>query len=310
MSNDIQTLSNIENLDLLAKQVVEGFIIGMHKSPYHGFSIEFAEHKQYYPGQAIKNIDWKVFARTDKLFVKNFEEETNLRCQIVLDVSPSMYYPDNSNNKMNFSVVAAASLAKLMKRQRDAVGLSLFHDKVKFHISAKSSTVHHKLITQKLSEVLNDSDTNKVGSNVIDSLHEIADRIPKRSLVVLFSDMFDNVLDANDDEGKGLNELMLSLQHLKHNKHEVIVFHVTDSKKELEFEFENKPYHFIDIESGEEVKLFADEAKAFYTKQVGEYKKQLMLKCGQYKIDFVEADINKGVEDILLHFLAKRSKVG
>ncbi len=301
----IPALSNIENLDLYAKQVVEGFIIGLHKSPYHGFSVEFAEYKPYNPGQPVKDIDWKVYGRTDKLFIKNFEEETNLRCQVVIDNSSSMLFPKDSKktNKLSFSIIAAAALAKLLKRQRDAVGLSIFNNSVDFHLSPKSTLVHHKLMMTELHAQLNNS-KERVTTEASQSLHEIAERIHKRSLVIVFSDMLEGVLDE-----QSLNETFLALQHLKYKKHEVILFNVLDKQAEEEFNFENRPYVFKDMETGEEVKLFANEAKKEYLSQVTHYKKQLMLKCGQYKIDFVEVDINKGVEQVLLEFLLKRKRV-
>lgn len=290
----------VENLELLAKQVVEGFIIGLHKSPYHGFSVEFAEHRQYQPGLPVKNIDWKVFARTDRLYIKNFEEETNLRCQIVIDASSSMYYPTGENNKINFSCLAAASLSYLLKKQRDAVGLSVFAEDVSFHLDARSSNMHQRQLLAQLGKIL-EKPNEKRKTSAARSLHQIADRVHKRSLIIIFSDMFDS---TEDDE-----EIFLALQHLKHNKHEVILFHVVDKSKELDFEFDNRPYLFVDSETGEQVKLFANEARKYYLEQMNKFEKKLKLKCGQYKIDFVEADINKSVEQVLLPFLVKRSKM-
>jgi uncharacterized protein (DUF58 family) len=294
-------LRQLDNLDLLAKQVVEGFIIGLHKSPFHGFSVEFAEHRLYNPGESTKDIDWKVYARSDKMFTKKYEEETNLRCQIIIDTSSSMYFPEEADiNKLTFSALAAASLMNLLKKQRDAFGLSLFDDKILDHTKCKSSTTHYQLLLSMLDRVLKDKVRNKTTS-AAESLHILAESIHKRSLVIIFSDMFDHPEKADD--------LFAALQHLKHAKHEVILFHTMDNKLELEFEYENRPYLFIDMESGEEVKLQSNQVKEHYKERIGAYYNELKMKCLQYKIDFVEADISKGFHPILQSYLVKRSKM-
>ncbi len=298
-------VQQITPLELIARQVVEGFITGLHKSPFHGFSVEFAEHHPYNAGESTKHIDWRLYGRTEKLFIKRYEEETNLRCQIVIDDSSSMYYPEDKTdqyNKIKFSVYAAASIIFLLKKQRDAVGLSVFSEKVSVHTPAKSNSVHHKLLFSELEKLLIPpvKDVHKKTS-AIKALHQIAENIHKRSLVIIFSDM----MDSGENDG----ELFAALQHLKHNKHEVVLFHVTDKKKELDFNFENRPYLFIDVETGKEVKVFPNEVKEAYLKSMAEYKRQLVLKCGQYKIDFVEADINLGFKQVLLPYLMKRQRL-
>ncbi len=297
-------LKSVENMELFAKQVVEGFIIGLHKSPFHGFSVEFAEHQIYNQGDSTKNIDWKVYARTDKLFKKKFEEETNLRCQIVIDTSSSMYFPKQDKlhklNKLQFSALAAASLMNLLRKQRDAYGLSLFEDKLNIHTRCKSSTSHYRLMLKYLEELIFDEKTEKTTA-LADSLHVVADRIHRRSLVVIFSDMLD---DPEQNE-----KLFAALQHLKYNKHEVVLFHTLDSKLELEFEFENRPYQFIDMETGEKIRLQANQVKSFYQEKVKSYKEEIKAKCLQYKIDLVEADIRKGFSPILQAYLVKRKKM-
>ncbi|PHI20783.1 DUF58 domain-containing protein [Lewinellaceae bacterium SD302] len=303
---DNEQVRNLGNLDLLARQVVEGFIIGLHKSPFHGFSVEFAEHRIYNPGESTKNIDWKVYARTDKLFTKRFEEETNLRCQIVIDRSSSMFFPEVSKqsddyiNKVRFSVLAAASLMNLLMKQRDAFGLSLFSDKLGQHTRPKSSTTHYRLLLTYLQQLI-DNPTHDEGTNAAQALHQIADSIHRRSLVIIFSDMFET-----GDENE---ELFNALQHLKHAKHEVVLFHTVDKSKEIDFEFENRPYEFIDMESGDRVKLQPNQVKEYYVEQVAAYKEKLRLKCLQYKIDYVEADIHAGFRPILQQYLVKRSKM-
>jgi uncharacterized protein (DUF58 family) len=295
----------IENLELLAKQVVEGFIIGLHKSPFHGFSVEFAEHRLYNPGESTRHLDWKVFARTGKMFVKRYEEETNLRCQIVIDASSSMYFPNDENaktNKLRFSITAAAALVNLLKRQRDAAGLSIFTDEVIFNSDAKSSTKHHQLLFAQLENLLHQKPLN-IKTNAAKCLNEIAEAVHKRSMIIIFSDMFSNMDKDSADE------LFSALQHLKYNKHEVVLFHVVDKSKELEFEFENRPYQFIDMETGEKVKLHSNEVKEFYVQQMQKFESSLKLRCAQYKIDFVEADISKDFRQVLLPFLMKRTKM-
>ncbi|NTW33025.1 MAG: DUF58 domain-containing protein [Bacteroidetes bacterium] len=296
------------NLELIAKQVVEGFITGLHKSPFHGFSVEFAEHRLYNTGESTRYIDWKLFARTEKLFVKRFEEETNLRCQIIIDNSSSMYYPEDSTpqkgkfNKISFSVYCAAALIYILKKQRDAVGLGLFSDEIELHTQARSSTVHHKMLFSELDKLLSRTKTERPRkTNATEALHFFAENIHKRSLIIIFSDMLDN--------SKVSAELLSALQHLRHNKHEVILFHVVDKSKELDFEFENRPYKFIDLETNEEVKLHPNEIKDHYQKTMSEYKNLIKLKCGQYNVDFVEADINKGFRSVLLPYLLKREKL-
>lgn len=286
---------------------MEGFITGLHKSPFHGFSVEFAEHRLYNKGESTRHIDWKLYGRTDKLFIKRYEEETNLRCQIIIDNSSSMYFPvpdgkSAKDNKITFSVYCAAALIELLKRQRDAVGLSTFSDNVEVQTGARSSSLHHKMLYHELEKMIQPrkADEHKKTS-AVKALHQIAEAIHKRSLVIIFSDMMDSQADSD--------ELFSALQHLKHNKHEVILFHVTDKQKEQDFEFENRPYRFIDMETGEEVKLHPNEIKETYLKEMSDYKKELMLKCGQYKIDFVEADINLGFDQVLMPYLVKRTKM-
>ncbi|MBK9734316.1 MAG: DUF58 domain-containing protein [Saprospiraceae bacterium] len=294
----------LENIELLAKQVVEGFIIWLHKSPFHGFSVEFAEHRLYNPGESTKDIDWKVYARSDKMFSKKFEEETNLRCQIIIDASSSMYFPEQSEgrglNKLQFSSLAAASMMNLLRKQRDAFGLSIFDSEVRIHTKCRSSTSHYRLLLTYLDGLIRDI-TKQKSTSTAKSLHQLADNIHRRSLVMIFSDMFDT--DENNDN------LFSALQHLKYAKHEVILFHVTDKKHELEFEYENRPYLFVDMESGEEIKLQHNQVQEMYVKKVMAYKEALRMKCLQYKIDFIEADINEGFVPILQSYLVKRNKM-
>jgi uncharacterized protein (DUF58 family) len=314
MTNTIQALESQEiralgsNLEMLATQVVEGFIVGLHRSPFHGFSVEFAEHRLYNSGESTRNIDWKVYGRTDKLFVKKFEEETNLRCHIVIDASSSMNYPlDDKNpdkfkylNKFCFSAQSAAVLMNALRKQRDAFGLTLFDKEVRISTHAKSSTVHYRRLLAQLSERIENQQLNQ-STDLAASLHLIAESFHRRSMVVIFTDVMEQPDKAE--------AVFAALQHLRHAKHEVILFHVTDKKKELDFEFENRPYVFVDMESGEEVKLQPNQVKEYYVNQVKAFTEQLRMRCLQFKIDFVEADINKGFHQILQTWMAKRAKM-
>lgn len=298
-------LKSIENLDLFARQVVEGFIIGLHKSPFHGFSVEFAEHRLYNTGESLKNIDWKLFARTDKLYSKKYEEETNLRCQIVIDNSSSMFFPDEKVeskkiNKFRFSALAAASLMNLLRKQRDAFGLSLFDEEVVLHTQNKSNTRHYNLLLNHLQKIIATQELNHK-TFASSALHEIAENTHKRSMIVVFSDFL-----SNDED---LESLFSALLHLKYKKHEVILFQVTDNEKELNFEFENRPYLFIDMETDERIKVQSNELKELYYKKMTDYENELVNKCLQFNIDFVNADINKGFYNILNSYLVKRNKM-
>jgi uncharacterized protein (DUF58 family) len=298
---------NLGNLELLANQVVEGFIIGLHKSPFHGFSVEFAEHRIYNPGESTRGIDWKVFARTDKMFTKKFEEETNLRCQIVVDSSSSMYFPEitpsskNQFNKLTFSALAAAALMNMLKKQRDAFGLSIFDESVKTHTLCKSSNTHYRMLLTYLDQLISNPTKNK-STSTTEALHQIAESVHRRSLVMIFSDMF--------EPGENMEKLYGALQHLKHNKHEVVLFHVVDKSKEMLFEYDNRPHIFIDIETGEKVELQPNQVREHYITQVNRFKDELKNRCLQYKIDFVEADINEGFKPILQQYLVKRQRMG
>ncbi|HAW52178.1 MAG TPA: DUF58 domain-containing protein [Flavobacteriales bacterium] len=297
-------IQQYSHLELIAKQVVEGFITGLHKSPFHGFSVEFAEHRLYNTGESTRHIDWKLYARTEKLFVKSFEEETNLRCQLVIDHSPSMFYPlgSENGNKLRFSIYAAAALMQLLKKQRDAIGMSLFAEEVSKHYPARSNQVHRKLLLNEMEKMLEIADyPEKKDSMLGASLHDIAERIPKRSLIVIFSDIIDH--------REQRDEIISALRHLKHNKHEVILFHVYDESTELNFEFQNRPYRFVDVESGEEMKVNPNEIKDQYLEKAKAYFEDLKLECSHFGIDFVTADIKQGFHQVLYPYLVKRSKM-
>ncbi len=302
--SELKHIKEIGNLELLAKQVVEGFITGMHKSPFHGFSVEFAEHRLYNKGESTKDIDWKLYAKTDKLFVKRYEEETNLRCHLIVDNSASMYYPETKKfsmeqlNKIGFTVVAAAAMLEILKRQRDAYGLSVYADSHDYFAPAKGSERHRRMLLNQLESLL--EIPSKKTTATYDALHEIADKVHRRSMIFLFTDMFQ--ADRREEE------LFEALRHLKYNKHEVILFHVFDAKHELNFDFDNRPKRFVDVETGEHINLYAETVQENYQKIVADYFKELKLKCLQYKIDYVPVDINQGFDQVLTTYLVSRRR--
>ncbi len=291
-----------DNLELIARQVVEGFIIGLHKSPFHGFSVEFAEHRLYNPGDPLRHIDWRVYGRTDKLFIKRFEEETNLRCCVVVDTSSSMQFPkdDIKLSKLQFSCVAAASLFQLLKRQLDAASLVRFDEQVNYFSDCRSAHSHYRMLMNELQKTLEYTSENKV-TNAAKALHLVAEQMHKRSLVVVFSDMM-------DDSDK-IEEMFSALQHLRYNKHEVILFHVVDGAQELEFEFENRPYEFVDMETGDRIKLQPQQIKDQYVTRMRDFQNIIENRCHQYQIDRVAVDLSKPVDEVLHAFLVKRNKL-
>jgi uncharacterized protein (DUF58 family) len=297
---DLAKIREYQNVEFLAKQLVEGFITGLHKSPFHGFSVEFAEHRLYNSGESTRHLDWKVFAKTDKLFVKRYEEETNLRCHLLIDTSSSMAYPAKTNGKLAFSALAAGTIALMLQKQRDAISLLTFSDKIDLHTECKSTSTHLHKIFLGLESILKDSPKN-TSTSVVNTLHQIADKINKRSLVIIFSDMFENIEQQDI--------IFSALQHLKHNMHEVLLFHVIDKKTEIDFEFDERPHEFIDLETGQSVKVQPSQVKEKYQKAVQEFSHELKLKAGQYKIDFIETDINQGFDQIMSTFLSKRKKM-
>ncbi|MGI4822395.1 MAG: DUF58 domain-containing protein [Janthinobacterium lividum] len=304
---DLAAVRSFENLELLARQLVDGFITGLHQSPYHGFSVEFSEHRLYNPGDSTRHIDWKVFSRTDKLFVKRYEEETNLRAHLLLDVSASMYYPSPGHDKLRFSLLAAAALTTLLQRQRDAVGLVTFAEQVELQTPVRSTTAHRHTLMLMLQQLLDrpapTADTRRVTAttDVAGVLHTIAQQIPKRSLVVVFSDML----------GRGAQEqeaALAALQHLRHQHHEVLLFHVLDRATESEFAFQDRPYIFEDVETGQEIRLQPSQVREQYRTAMRQFEEDLALRCGQLKIDFVPVDVREPFEKVLYAYLVKRGK--
>ncbi|MDG1870968.1 MAG: DUF58 domain-containing protein [Flavobacterium sp.] len=306
ISSEAEKIASFNNLELIANQIVEGFISGMHKSPFHGFSAEFAEHKLYNVGESTRHIDWKLFAKTDRLYTKCFEEETNMRCHIIIDNSASMHYPilkkDQKfyESKIGFSVLATAVLMSLLKKQRDAVGLSVFSDRYEYYAPEKGSDRHHRMILNSMEQLLQNS-KSKNKTDTVTYLHQIAQKIHRRSMIVLFTDMF-----QEEEEEK----LFAALQHLKHNKHKVVLFHVIDKETEVQFDFANSPKKFIDVESGEQVSLYAANVKEEYEKQLATYFKRLLLVCAQNQIKYIPVAVSDNFEKIMLTYLAEKQNFG
>lgn len=291
-----------DNLELIARQVVEGFIIGLHKSPFHGFSVEFAEHRLYNQGDALRHVDWKVYGRTDKLFVKKYEEETNLRCCLVVDTSASMQFAEQEGKlrKIDFACLAAAGLIQLLKRQLDASALAFFNNELNYLSDCRSSHTHYRMLMHELEKQLTAKPVPGT-TNAAKALHDVAEQMHRRSLIVVFSDMM-------DDAGQ-IDELFAALQHLKYNKHEVILFHIMEGNKEVSFNYDNRPYEFVDMETGDKLKLQPNQVKEHYTVQMEAFRKEVENKCHQYHIDMVSVDLSQPVEQVLYAFLLKRNKM-
>jgi uncharacterized protein (DUF58 family) len=300
---DYKTARKFGSLELLAKQVVEGFITGLHQSPFHGFSVEFAEHRLYNSGESVKHLDWKLLARTDKLFIKRYEEETNLRCHILIDSSSSMMFPvDQPYNKFTFSVDAAAALIFLMRKQRDAFGLSIFSDSLDFYSPAKSSLTHQRFLLSNLERILENekkSFKNKK-TNIAKMLNALASKIHKRSLVFIFSDFM--AIDNPEDFAN-------SIKHLRHHLHEIVVFDVSHHNLENQLNLKNKYYNVVDVETGDSIKMHPKQIKEKYITERNFMKSKVHNLLKQQKVDLISADIEIGFDQILLEYLLKRKKI-
>lgn len=307
-----EDLEKYKSLDFYARQIVEGFITGLHRSPFHGFSVEFAEHRQYAVGESTRNIDWKLYARTNKLFVKRFEEETNLRCQLVVDHSSSMLFPIEGQgdisqpNKLTFACYGAAVLSELLVRQRDAFGLSLVSDGIDMQTECRSSRLHQQYLLQLLETELRQPTPAKNSSSqlrtthISEALHLTAEQLHRRSLVVIFTDALVSP-DENDP-------LLDALRHLRHCKHEVILFHTLHRPHEVDFDFGNHPTEFIDLESGRHLKVQPAEVSAKYKESMARQTALVKEHAIQYRIDYQPVDIAQGFEQVMLPFLLKRDR--
>tara|TARA_Y100000996_G_scaffold109739_1_gene81110 strand:+ start:1325 stop:2224 length:900 start_codon:yes stop_codon:yes gene_type:complete len=285
-------IKKIDNIFLRAKLVVEGFIIGLHKSPYHGFSVEFSEHRPYAFGDEIKHIDWKLLAKTDKLYIKQFEEETNLKCHILFDTSASMDYSSNDNiTKLEYAKTLSASLSYLMIKQQDAVGLTIFNKKIIKSIPPKSKISHLNILLNALHE------SNAKGTtNLSPMLHSLADSIKKRGLIILISDLLDDP-----------KNIIKGLRHFRHKGHEVIIFHILDFN-EISFNF-NQLVEFIDLESNNSIKTDPRHIRNDYKKAFSSFCEIFRLECRKNNIDYITVDTSNSLDKSLIEYLMKRSRL-
>ncbi|MEM6628316.1 MAG: DUF58 domain-containing protein [Bacteroidota bacterium] len=291
----------LKNIEIKAKLIVEGFITGLHRSPYHGFSVEFAEHRPYNAGESLRNIDWKVYGKTNKLFSKKYEEETNLRCQVVLDISDSMRYPVTGISKLEYGAYLAAALQYLMIGQRDAAGMTLFDEEIRFTAPPKSKYSWLVPIFKELERVVKEVNlfTHKTATAKV--LHTLAKKFHRRSFIVLITDLF-NQLEAEE-------EFFKALQHLRHEKHEVIVFHLLDRKTEEKFDFPNKPIILKDLENGEQIEVNPHQIRDQYSQIIKDYTATFKQKCYEFNISFIEVDIATPYDKVLTDYLLKRRKI-
>ncbi|MTI86345.1 MAG: DUF58 domain-containing protein [Balneolaceae bacterium] len=299
-------LSKLSSLELRAKKIVEGFISGLHKSPFHGFSVEFAEHRPYNPGDDFKHIDWKVYGKKERFYVKQYEEETNLRAYIMLDTSSSMLFKHFGEwTKLRYGIHYAASLMYLMHRQRDACGLIPFNSKIDAFIPAKSTYSHLRLIYTELErELLREEKKNpeKRKTASAQAIHEVAERLNHRSLVIIITDLFEN---AQNHE-----EMISALKHLRHRKHEVLLFNVLEEKSERKLDFPNRRFVFEDMETDAAVEVLPAQVREDYQKKVAEYTRKFRMACSEFEIDFEEMDTQSSFDESLLAYLNKRRRLG
>ena len=326
---DLSQISPYKTLDFYARQVVEGFITGRHKSPFHGFSVEFSDYRQYNPGESTRNIDYRLYGRTDRLYVKQFEEETNLRCQILIDHSGSMLYPIERHgdiahpNKLTFAVYAAAVLIELLHRQRDAFGLSLFDQGLHLSTPCRSSRLHQQYLLSELDKLLSPSATQPLSHSatqplshsatqtLAQAIHLLAEQLHRRSLVAIFTDALtpsDHSATQPPSHSATQEALFDALRHLRHNQHEVILFHTYDLAHEVNLDFDARPHLFIDLETQRQVRLQPADLADAYRRQMTDLFDSLRQRAMQYRIDYVPLDIAQGFHQLLLPFLLKRSK--
>lgn len=287
-----ETVSKLKGMELRARMVVEGFMAGLHKSPYHGFSVEFAEHRQYMPGDNIRDIDWKVYAKTDRHYIKQYEEETNLKAYLLLDCSRSMAYRSgNRMSKLDYARLLCGALSYMMLRQRDAVGLVAFDNSIRRYIPARSKSGHLHLLLRELA-AQEASDATDISA----TLHEMAERIKRRGVIIVLSDLLDEP-----------NKIISGLKHFRYNKHEVIVFHILDPR-ERDFKFGGEAV-FKDMETGEELTTLPYQIRKDYAKQVAAFTEEISSACRQSNIDYHPIDTAMPFDKALYAFLSKRARL-
>jgi uncharacterized protein (DUF58 family) len=299
---DPVVVSQLSNMELRARLIVEGFITGLHRSPYHGFSVEFAEHRPYNPGDELRHVDWKVFAKTDRFYIKQYEEETNLRHYVVLDTSPSMHYRGNAAlSKLEYGAYLAAGLHNLMLKQRDATGLIAFDETVHTVRRPKATPGYLRPLLVALEQLTRNGEVEGRRTSAASALNEVAERIARRSLVVVITDLFENIA-AHDD-------LLRSLRHLRHRGHEVIVFHVLEGETERRFRFPDVPMLFRDMETGAELSVQPAQLREHYEEAVQHFSENFRRRCLENDIDFAELDTNEPYDTALLAYLNKRKRL-
>ena len=300
---DPAVVSKLKNIEVKARLIVEGFITGLHKSPYHGFSVEFAEHRPYNRGESLRSIDWKVLGKTDRLYTKRYEEETNLRCHLVLDISDSMRYPQKGPalTKLEYGCYLTAALAYLMVTQKDAAGLTLFDEQLVHYVPPKARMSWLLPIFARLEQVVREQNLFTHRTATAQVLHQLARKLPRRGLVVLMTDLFVNLNNTDD--------LFPALQHLRHANHEVILFHLLDRETEESFAFPNQPLLLRDLETGEELRVHPEQIREPYLKLMQEYKDRLRRRCRELRVDFVEVDVRQPYDKALTEYLIKRARL-
>ncbi len=290
---DPQVVSRLGRLDLKARLVVEGFISGLHKSPFHGFSVEFVEHRQYMPGDPLKSVDWKVYAKSDRFYVKQYEDETNLRAHLVVDHSASMGWASRPGavTKLEYARSLAAALAYLMLHQQDAVGLLTFAEKIETFVPARARRSHLQVLLRELDRMAPGGRT-ALG----ESLHHLAERVRMRGLVILFSDLM-----------APPESVLSGLAHFRHRHHEVLVFHILDPA-ERTFDF-GEPATFVDQETGEEVALEPWEVRGHYKEKMSAWLERYRSECRRTQIDYVPLDTSTPYDEALFAYLEKRRRL-
>jgi len=288
---DPEIVGKLKGMELKARMVVEGFIAGLHKSPYHGFSVEFAEHRQYMPGDNIRDVDWKVFAKSDRYYIKEYEEETNLKAYLLLDRSASMKYASGSTTKIDYAITLAAALSFMMLKQRDAVGLVTFDEQIRRYIPPRSKSGHLHILLQELA---NQAPSDR--TDIASALHQMAERINRRGLIILFSDLLDDPV-----------EIVSGLKHFRYKNHEMIVFHILDPR-ERDFAFPQEAV-FKDLETGEEITTLPWQIRKHYAAVSREMSDYLARECRQSRVDYYPIDTSVPFDRALYAFLAKREKL-
>jgi len=287
-----EVVSRLKNMHLRARLVVEGFITGLHRSPYHGFSVEFSEYRQYMPGDEIRHIDWKVYGKTNRFYIKQFEEETNLKCYLLLDASGSMGYSSLTITKLEYASYLAAALTYLMIEQRDAVGLVTYDEKIRKYLPPRSIKSYLPQILTELEKIRCSEITD-----IANTFHEMAERIHRRGLIIILSDLYDEP-----------ENVISGLKHFRHKRHEVIVFHILDPM-EINFNFKRNAL-FKDMETGEELTTQPWHIKAEYQKRVKQFIENYKRQCRLNQIDYVALDTSLDFDYALMEYLIKRKRIG